>query len=72
MPNDERQDYLAYMVRLWRAEGDEEPVWRASVESPHTGERHVFANVSALIAFLESQTDRARSQDAETGPSPGE
>ncbi len=56
MPNDDRKDYLAYMVRLWRTEGDEEPVWRASVESPHTGERHTFAKVELLIAFLREKT----------------
>jgi hypothetical protein len=56
MPNDDRQDYLAYMVRLWRAEEDGGPVWRASVESPHTGERQTFANIELLIAFLKEKT----------------
>ncbi len=56
MPNDDCRDYLAYMLRLWRAEADEEPVWRASVESPHTGERQTFANVKLLIAFLKEKT----------------
>ena len=58
MPNDDRQDYLAYMVRLWRAEEDGGPVWRASVESPHTGERQTFANMELLIAFLKEKTDQ--------------
>jgi hypothetical protein len=52
MFNDAHQDYLAYMVRLWRIEDDDEPVWRASIESPHTGERQVFADLESLIAFL--------------------
>jgi hypothetical protein len=56
MPNDDRRDYLAYMLRLWRAEDDDGPVWRASVESPHTGERQTFANVELLIAFLKEKT----------------
>jgi hypothetical protein len=63
MSSDIRQDYLAYMVRLWRITGDPEPVWRASVENPHTGERHVFASVSALLAFLQSQTGQTPSQE---------
>jgi hypothetical protein len=63
MSPDTRQDYLAYMVRLWRTAGDPEPVWRASVESPHTGERHVFASVPALLAFLQSQTGQPSSPE---------
>ncbi len=59
MVNDERQDYLAYMVRLWRAEGDEGPVWRASAESPHTGERQTFAGLELLISFLKEKTREA-------------
>ena len=58
MPRDDRQDHLAYMLRLWRAEDDAGPVWRASVESPHTGERQAFANVELLIAFLKEKTGR--------------
>lgn len=56
MLDDDRQDYRAYMLRLWRVEEDDRPVWRASVESPHTGERHVFADLKALFAFLEERT----------------
>jgi hypothetical protein len=52
----EQQQYLAYMLRLWQVSSDGEPIWRASLESPHTGERHGFANLEALFAFLEKQT----------------
>jgi hypothetical protein len=57
-PNDtpERRDYLSYLLRLWRV-GKEEAVWRASLESPHTGERIGFASLDALFAFLREQTD---------------
>ena len=47
--------YLAYMLRLWQASG-KEMVWRAFLESPHTGERHGFASVDDLISFLQRQT----------------
>lgn len=56
MPDDDRQGYLAYMVRLWRVEGEEGPLWRSSVESPHTSERQAFANLELLIAFLRERT----------------
>lgn len=51
-----QQRYLAYMLRLWEASSDEELDWRASLESPHTGERHGFANLETLFAFLEKKT----------------
>lgn len=52
----DEQDYLAYLLRLWRTTNDGNLVWRASVESPHTGERHAFANLQVLFVFLEEQT----------------
>jgi hypothetical protein len=57
----ERRDYLSYLLRLWRVGGDggthreEEAVWRASLESPHTGERRGFASLHELFAFLEAE-----------------
>ncbi len=48
--------YLAFMLRLWQVGGEGEPAWRASLESPHTGERRGFASLEALFAFLEEQT----------------
>jgi len=52
----EQVGYLAYMLRLWRVNDGGNSVWRASVESPHTGERHGFANLELLFAFLEEKT----------------
>jgi hypothetical protein len=56
--------YLAYMLRLWQVDGEGQLTWRASLESPHTGERHGFASLEALFAFLVAQTSRpANSQE---------
>jgi hypothetical protein len=52
----EQQRYFAYMLRLWQVSSDGEPIWRASLESPHSGERRGFANLELLFAFLEEQT----------------
>ena len=52
----EQQRYFAYMLRLWQVSSDRDPIWRASVESPHSGERHGFTNLERLFAFLEEQT----------------
>ena len=52
----EQPGYLAYLLRLWQVNDEGKPVWRASLESPHTGERHGFANLEMLFAFLEEKT----------------
>ncbi len=51
----EQQRYLAYMLRLWQVSSDREPIWRASLESPHSGERKGFSNLEMLFAFLAEQ-----------------
>lgn len=54
----EQQRYLAYMLRLRQVSGEGEPVWRASLESPHTGERYGFANLESLFTFLKEEAAR--------------
>ena len=51
-----RRGYLSYLLRLWQAHADGELVWRASLESPHTGECLSFADAESLFAFLDAQT----------------
>jgi hypothetical protein len=59
----EQPDYLSYLLRLWREEnhgegpGTDKAVWRASLESAHTGEKRTFATLSDLFDFLQNQTD---------------
>jgi hypothetical protein len=52
----ERPGYLAYLLRMWQVNDGGNSVWRASLESPHTGERHGFANLELLFAYLEEKT----------------
>jgi len=56
---DPKPRYLSYLIRLWETEIGGRKVWRASAESPHTGERHAFADLSHLVSFLEEQTYHA-------------
>ncbi len=65
----ERSDYVAYLLRLWRSETDGEAVWRASIESPTTGERRGFANIDQLFEFLREETrgSAVHSRDATRG-----
>lgn len=53
------------MLRLWQAGSGEKLTWRASLESPHTGERHGFASLEALFAFLEEQIESQPGQPEE-------
>ena len=46
----------AFILRLWqdgRGREDDQPVWRLSLENPHTSERMGFKDLEALVAFLE-------------------
>jgi hypothetical protein len=50
--------YLSYLLRLWQTSDGAKQVWRASLESPGTGERQGFASLSDLFDFLQAQTKR--------------
>jgi hypothetical protein len=45
-------DYQAYLLRLWPVEANGRSYWRASIQNVSTGERHGFADLEALFAFL--------------------
>jgi len=55
--SDTRRRYMAYLLRLWQVQEDQGPNWRASLERADTAERHWFANLEALFAFLKEKTD---------------
>jgi hypothetical protein len=53
----EPRRYHAHLLRLWQAQGDDgHLVWRAALENARTGERHEFADLARLCAFLDAQT----------------
>jgi hypothetical protein len=61
----EPRPYQSYLLRLWQTSNAGELVWRASLESPHTGQRHGFANLDALLAYL-----RVEFRDQQNDPMP--
>jgi hypothetical protein len=70
--NDEPDGYQAYMLRLWRARCKQQWQWRASLESPHTGERQSFARLEQLIAYLLAKTrDLGTEEPTATGSASG-
>jgi hypothetical protein len=58
--------YYAYLLRLWETADGAEWVWRASLESPATGERHGFGSLPELFAYLVHETQEE--QDAPADP----
>ena len=44
--------YFSYLLRVWRVLRDDELVWMASLEDPHTGKRQSFTSLEDLYAFL--------------------
>ena len=47
------EERYSYLLRLWR--NGPEDGWRASLQSVQTGERHIFADLASLLAFLVEQ-----------------
>ncbi len=53
---EEPREYFSYLLRLWKVNGTGPPIWRASLEDPHTRVRQGFPDLESLCAFLEEQT----------------
>jgi hypothetical protein len=62
----ERLPFLSYLLRLWQVRCEGELVWRASLESPTTGERQGFGSLAELLTHLEDVCDRAAADSAQT------
>jgi hypothetical protein len=60
------QDYVSYLLRLWRSGKGDKATWRALLESPLTGEHLGFANLQDLFVFLESLTSNEPEVDQGT------
>ncbi len=66
--SNEQPDYLSYLLRMWREDGEEQNDWRASLESALTHKRYVFPSLMELFAFLRRQTGAGCDADEdETG-----
>ncbi len=63
--------YLSYMLRLWETSNGETQIWRASLESPGSGQRRGFASLQGLMAFLEAEI-RSQGEQPRDPYAPGE
>jgi hypothetical protein len=62
--NQTRNDYRSYVLRMWHVKGEQDDLWRCSLEDIKTGEQRGFACLEELMAFLTGKT--ATSKPAET------
>jgi hypothetical protein len=62
--------YRSFLVRLWRSESDDPPVWHASTEDTMTGERRNFAGMAQLFGFLEQQVHEPQADETTAQPAP--
>lgn len=51
----EPRQAISYLLRIWRVSEGEAYRWRALLESPSTGERHGFADLEQLLAYLRAE-----------------
>ena len=51
--------YHAYLLRCWQ-ESDQAATWRFSLEGVHDHQRHGFADLESLLAFLQQLTETNR------------
>ncbi|HSM56586.1 MAG TPA: DUF2272 domain-containing protein [Candidatus Sulfomarinibacteraceae bacterium] len=63
------RDYKSYLLRLWRAAGEQWEPWQAMLEDPRSGERVGFASLDALFRYLRSATggNRGPAQERAVG-----
>ena len=47
-------NYISFLLRLWRTGANGKATWRASLESPMDGQRLNFAALKELYSYLES------------------
>ncbi len=57
--------YQSYLLRFWEERSEEPPrtLWRFSLEDPQTNQRYGFANLAALVDWLELKMNASRDLD---------
>lgn len=59
---DQPPRYHTFLLSLWEEHSDGLPVWRFSLENPHTGERLGFKALDEMVAYLRVWVQRPASQ----------
>ena len=53
MNTNQQKSYQSYLLRLWRS--SPHSPWHGSLQNTANGEKHAFADLPALVAFLVGQ-----------------
>ena len=48
--------YISFLLRLWQVPTNGEHAWRVLLENVQTGEKHGFASLKELLAYLSQVT----------------
>lgn len=64
--------YISYLLRMWETSNGERRLWRASLETPGSGQRLGFASLESLTEFLEAQTAPADKQNCDLSAQTGD
>jgi hypothetical protein len=59
----QQDEYISYLLRLWRVGEEQTDVWQASLENTDTSQRRGFANLDELFEFLREVTTPRRGTD---------
>lgn len=59
-----RPNYHSYLIRLWRSSDDETASWHIMLENPHTRERHSFATLGDMLAYLQQVLANSQFDDS--------
>ena len=57
-PNDSAPRYQSYLLRCWEVrsqQADQPATWRYSLQDPQTEQKHGFADLEALVIFLQTE-----------------
>ena len=57
--SDTRARYLSYLLRLLSVDREGNPAWRVSLQSPHATDRMNFADLEAMMNYLEEKLREA-------------
>jgi hypothetical protein len=57
---------------MWETRNGERSIWRASLETPGSGQRLGFASLESLMEFLEAQALLADERDGELDAQAGD
>ncbi len=63
-------NYMSFLLRLWRVDTEGGLEWRASLESVQNGERLNFSHLAQLFAFLQEQTVKPSQAGCDQGHAP--